>query len=94
MSPTNPPARQQPDFSNFRWVPGARVGDSVCVSIDPQGAIRLGIKGYDKKHAAPGYIAAHLSVDGLQALHALVGAALSAARAASYTEAIAAIQAA
>ncbi|HUR61580.1 MAG TPA: hypothetical protein VM286_04370 [Candidatus Thermoplasmatota archaeon] len=82
------------DFSNFRWISGARAGDSACVSIDPQGAVRLGLRGFDKKHGKPGYIPVHLDLDGLRAMRALLDAAIAAATAHSYEAAIAAIQAA
>jgi hypothetical protein len=94
MSPTTTPDNKQPDFRNYRWVPGALAGDSACISIDRQAGVWLGLKGWDKRTSANGYIAVRMNPAGLQALRDLVECALAAATVGSYEAALEAIQAA
>lgn len=56
----------KPDFSNYAWFPGVREPfNSLSISTH-ENRVFLGIKGYDKKHNAHGYIQAEFSPETLR----------------------------
>ena len=62
----------KPDFSNYTWFPGVQDKyNAASVSVF-DGRVWLGVKGYDKKHNAAGYIQAEFDYEQLEALHARI----------------------
>ncbi len=61
-----------PDFSNYKWVPGTQRFESACVSRDLVGRVYLGLKGWDKKSRAMGYINIELGAAAVQDLRTLL----------------------
>lgn len=61
-----------PDFSNYKWVSGAQRFESACVSRDHAGRVYLGLKGWDKKSRAMGYVSIELSPVAVQDLRTLL----------------------
>lgn len=57
------------DFSDYRWIPAAKPKfNAVCVRNTATGRLYLGIKGFDKKHNAPGYILVPLTPEARDAI--------------------------
>ena len=68
-----------PDFSNFNWVPGKNARyDAACISRGRDGRRYVGLRGYDKKNGAQGYISAEMTYGGLVELRRAVDAELAA----------------
>lgn len=75
MSPETVTPESQPPtaFQEFSWVPGKNhAWDSACVRLKADGRVYVGLKGFDKHHGRPGYIAVELTAKGLRRLAALL----------------------
>lgn len=80
-SNTNPKASNAGarDYSNYAWVAGKNARfDAVCLHTDPDtGRVSLGIKGWDSRAKAPGFIMVDLTAVGLQDIATLTAKALA-----------------
>lgn len=68
----------KPDFSNYTWFPGVKDKYNAASISTFEDRVFLGLKGYDKKHNAGGYIQAEFDYEQLEALHARIGELLEA----------------
>ncbi len=59
---------QKQDFSNYTWFKGTKKEFNAASVSTHEGRVYLGIKGYDKKQNAPGYISAEFDAEELERL--------------------------
>lgn len=90
MSPETVTPESQPTtaaFQEFSWVKGRNAKwDSVAVRLRDDGRVYLGLKGFDKKHNSPGYIAVEMTAEGLHRLDGLLQEARAVLRASDAEE--------
>lgn len=63
---------EKPDFSNYSWFPGTNAKFNAVSVSTHEGRIFVGVKGFDKRSNAHGYIQAEFSRESLQELCVLL----------------------